>query len=121
MGWLGGLLMLFEVALVMITEEELLLGVKVVTSSTPPSSEDEGTGEDESDEVVEGVRGQTTSFLSFRSSICRGNFYISEVRLFSYSSHKSHLQLCGNHGLDGVNGVGQFRQGLGSVLARTSS
>ena len=62
MGWLGGLLMLFEVPL-------LMLGVKVVTSSTPPSSEDEGTGEEESDEVVEGVKGQTTSFLSFRSSI----------------------------------------------------
>ena len=88
-GWLGGLLMLFEVALVMITEEELLLGVKVVTSSTPPSSEDEGTGEDESDEVVEGVRGQTTSFLSFRSSICRGFFYISEVGLFSHSITRS--------------------------------
>ena len=88
-GWLGGLLMFFEVALVMITEEELLLGVKVVTSSTPPSSEDEGTGEDESDEVVEGVKGQTTSFLSFRSSICREFFYISEVRLFSYSITRS--------------------------------
>ena len=63
MGWLGGLLMLFEVPLLMMS------GVKVVTSSTPPSSEDEGTGEEESDEVVEGVKGQTTSFLSFRSSI----------------------------------------------------
>ena len=80
MGWLGGLLMLFEVALVMITEEELLLGVKVVTSSTPPSSEDEGTGEDESDEVVEGVRGQTTSFLSFRSSICREYHSIADIK-----------------------------------------
>ena len=67
--------MLFEVALLMMTEEDLL-GVKVFTSSTPPSSEDEGTGEDESDEVVEGVKGQTTSFLSFRSSSCREYFDI---------------------------------------------
>jgi len=67
MGLLGGPLMLSAVALLTMTEEDLLR-VKVVTSSAPPSSEEEGTGEDESDEVVEGVNGQTTSCLSFRSS-----------------------------------------------------
>ena len=75
MGWLVGLLML----LFMMTE--LLTGVKEVTSSTPPSSEDEGTGEEESDEVVEGVKGQTTSFRSFRSRSYREYFYISEVHI----------------------------------------
>ena len=56
-------------------------GRKVTTSSTsnPPSSDEEGTGEDESEEVVEGVNGQITSFLSFRSSNCRGQKYISAI------------------------------------------
>ena len=56
-----------------------LLGVNNVTSLIPPSTEGEGTGEDESDEGVEGIKGQTTSFLSFRSSSCREYFYILEV------------------------------------------
>ena len=114
-GLLGGPLMLSAVALLTMTEEDLLR-VKVVTSSAPPSSEEEGTGEDESDEVVEGVNGQTTSCLSFRSSSCREYLYI-----FALGEKYFYFQLSGNHCLDGVYGVGQLGQGLGLVLAWTSS
>ena len=119
-GLLGGLLMLLEE--LMMTEEDLLLEGKVVTSSTPPSSDDEGTGEDESDEVVEGVNGQTTSFRSFRSSSCGEYFYILAVRMriLSLGQENDHLQLGGNHGLYGVDGVGQLGQGLGLMLTRAS-
>ena len=51
----------------------------VTISSAPPSSEDDG--DDESEEVVDGVNGQTTSFLSLRSSSCSRtmSFFISKL------------------------------------------
>ena len=125
MGLLGWLLMLLEE--LMMTEEDLLLEGKVFTSSIPPSSDDEGTGEEEeSDEVVDGVNGQTTSFRSFRSSSCREYFYILafgreyfHILCISWREN-DHLQLCGNHVLNGVDGVGQLGQGLGLMLTWAS-
>ena len=93
--------------------------MKVTTSSAPPSSEDEGTGDDESEEVVDGVNGQTTSFRSLRSSSCCSrtmSFFISK-----HTFQNSNLELSGDHGLDGVYGVGQLGKRLGLVLARTTS
>ena len=51
----------------------------VTISSAPPSSEDDG--DDESEEVVDGFNGQTTSFLSLRSSSCNRtmSFFISKL------------------------------------------
>ena len=67
---------------------------------------------------MDGVNGQTTSFRSFRSSSC------SRTMSFFISKHifqNSNLELSGDHGLDGVYGVGQLGKRLGLVLPRTTS